>query len=130
MLPAPEGEHRATDVALARLQHWLSFGPAIATDGPHAGAVAGRIAADGRPEYAYPEIAGYFLTWLAFLARTGSLREPARRLAPAIGAWHAQWLDTDADTRVRLRSGDEDDWRNRAVFLFDLAMLLRGVAQA
>ena len=90
MLPASEGEHGATDVALARLQHWLSFGPAIVSDGPHAGAVAGRIAADGRPEYAYPEIAGYFLTWLAFLARTGSLQEPARRLAPAIGAWHAR----------------------------------------
>ena len=50
------------------IAEWLLRGPAQLTSGPHAGAVAGLIEAGQRPGYAYPEITGYYLQWLAWRA--------------------------------------------------------------
>jgi hypothetical protein len=113
------------------IAEWLLRGPAQVMSGPHAGAVAGVVDADGQASYAYPEITGYFLQWLAWRAsHRGSSPELVSRAAAA-QQWLAHWLEHHAPplTRVDLR-GVSDDWRNRAVFCFDLAMVLRGVASA
>ncbi|MEO8137238.1 MAG: hypothetical protein ABI831_25060, partial [Betaproteobacteria bacterium] len=53
----------STDAAIA---DWLLRGPAQARTGANAGGVAGCIAVSGSPLYVYPEIAGYYLQWLAW----------------------------------------------------------------
>ena len=102
--------------------------------GPHAGAVAGCVDADGRVRYVYPEITGYFLHWLAWqaAARTEAASgAELRRRAGAAQGWLVRWITADAPppTRIHLAPSDAD-WRNEAVFCFDIAMVLRGLAAA
>ena len=60
--------------------------------GPHAGAVAGCVSVSGAASYVYPEIAGYYLQWLAWRAlRFGHARELAEHAA-AVQRWLAHWL--------------------------------------
>jgi hypothetical protein len=98
--------------------------------GPHAGAIAGCISVSGTASYVYPEIAGYYLTWLAWRAtRDGHDPDDAAR-ARGVQRWLARWLALpNLPTRVHF-DGTSDDWRNRALFCFDLAMVLRGLAAA
>lgn len=99
-------------------------------EGPHAGAIAGCVSVSGTPSYVYPEIAGYYLTWLAWRAtRFGHDGEDAER-ARAVQRWLAMWLAMPTlPTRVHF-DGTSGDWRNGATFCFDLAMVLRGLAAA
>lgn len=111
--------------AAARLRHWLLHGPAQQRDGAHAGGVAGTLDAAGRAQYVYPEITGYYLHWLAEAAP----HEPRAREAAQLALdWSAREF---AAGRVPPTRGYFDasvqDWRNDAVFFFDLAMLLRGI---
>jgi len=109
---------------------WLLDGPAQVSAGPHAGAVAGRVDLAGNAAYVYPEIAGYYLQWLAWRARTGV---DAARLAERAGGvqrWLGVWLADRRPPRTRIHFDEETDWRNSAVFCFDLAMVLRGLASA
>src|SRR5487761_82549 len=51
-----------------QIEEWL-LSPAIqVASGPHAGAIAGWVEADGSPSFAYGEITGYWLTWISGLA--------------------------------------------------------------
>src|SRR5512142_3046463 len=99
-------------------------------EGPHAGAVAGCVSVSGTPSYVYPEIAGYYLTWLAWRAsRFGHDSEDAER-ARGVQRWLAKWLAMpNLPTRVHF-DGKSGDWRNGAIFCVDLAMVLRGLAAA
>ena len=98
--------------------------------GPHAGAIAGCVSVSGAPSYVYPEIAGYYLTWLAWrAARSGHDSDDGER-ARAVQRWLAQWLAMPSlPTRVHF-DGTSGDWRNDALFCFDIAMVLRGLAAA
>jgi len=98
--------------------------------GPHAGAIAGCISVSGAASYVYPEIAGYYLQWLAWRARRyGHSAELAERAA-GVQRWLVRWLAMPGlPTRVHL-DGTSDDWRNRASFVFDVAMVLRGLGAA
>ena len=112
------------------IAQWLLTGPAQVRAGTHSGGIAGCVAPDGSAKYVYPEIAGYYLQWLSWRARFGNSPALADRAA-AVQAWLSVWLAA-ADpplTRVHLSETD-DDWRNHAVFCFDLAMVLRGLAAA
>jgi hypothetical protein len=113
------------------IANWLLAGPAQMRAGTQVGGVAGCVSACGSVNYVYPEIAGYYLQWLTWRAqRFGNSPALADRAA-AVQSWLAVWLAA-ADpplTRVHLRDAG-DDWRNRAVFCFDLAMVLRGLAAA
>ena len=102
-------------------------------EGAQQGGVAGWLDPDGRPEFVYPEIAGYYLTALAWLA-SGAASSPQHvALARVRAQKTAQWIGdlmssfTAPPTRLYL-SGAPSDWRNDAVFSFDLAMAARGVA--
>ena len=109
------------------LATWLR-NVAQCTNGPHAGAVAGCISVSGTASYVYPEIAGYYLTWLAWRAsRFGPDPDDGER-ARGVQRWLAKWVAMPGlPTRVHF-DGTSDDWRNRALFCFDLAMVLRGLA--
>ncbi|MFD9793381.1 hypothetical protein ACFWXK_20810 [Streptomyces sp. NPDC059070] len=113
----------------AVLESWLLDRPQLRT-GPHAGGVLGGTGDDTATAYAYPEITGYYLTWLAFLETTrdapdtGAVEE---RRAAAV-AWLAEQLAAPGGPRTRsfLGAGDGADWRNSALFSFDLGMVYRG----
>jgi hypothetical protein len=99
--------------------------------GAHAGGVAGCVSTCGSAKYVYPEIAGYYLQWLTWRAqRFGKFTctRRRRRRGTAVACRLAFGRRPAADA-VHLRGAD-NDWRNRAVFCFDLAMVLRGLAAA
>ena len=109
---------------------WLLDGPAQIGAGRHAGAVAGRIDLAGNAAYVYPEIAGYYLQWLAWRASTGVDAKRLAAKAAGVQRWLAVWLADRQPPRTRVHFDGESDWRNDAVFCFDLAMVLRGLASA
>lgn len=113
------------------IAEWLLRGPAQMRDGAHIGGVAGCVSACGSANYVYPEIAGYYLQWLTWRAQRFGNSPALADGAAAVQSWLAVWLSAANPplTRVHLRDAD-DDWRNRAVFCFDLAMVLRGLAAA
>ena len=122
--PSVPGARRA-------ISSWLLDGPALVRDGPHAGAVAGVVGTSGTVAYVYPEIAGYYLQWLAWRARDGQDRERLSARAAAVQHWLRVWLADATPPRTRiLFAAIGDDWRNGAVFCFDLAMVLRGLASS
>ncbi len=109
---------------------WLLEGPAQLRDGAHAGAIAGTLH-DGRATYVYPEIAGYYLQWLAWRARTFGGTPALATRAHRVQDWLGAWLAADATPRTRIYlDAATDDWRNGALFFFDVAMVARGLAAA
>jgi hypothetical protein len=112
-----------------RIEAWLlGDGPQVAA-GRHAGAIAGWLNDDGTPAFLYPEITGYFLTWLSFVAavRPERRREAAERAACAV-AWLAHLHENGDPPATRLAG--HRDWRSTTVFSFDVAMVLRGLGCA
>jgi hypothetical protein len=130
-LPHMGGPIGAEARAEGSIADWLLHGPAQLRSGPHAGAVAGTVTAAGAAAYVYPEIAGYYLQWLAWRAqRHGGLGD-LRESAAAVQRWLNVWLAASDPPPTRLYlDGTTDDWRNRAVFFFDIAMVLRGLGSA
>src|SRR5438093_555477 len=116
----------------SRIESWLLDSCIQIPDGPQRGGVAGWLDWLGKPAFVYPEITGYYLTWLAFLkiASPDQLDRIRSRAGAALG-WLASWLESDRlpPTRIYLLP-ETEDWRNRVTFSFDLAMLWRGVRAA
>jgi hypothetical protein len=119
----------ARAAARTRIAAWLLHGPAQLRAGAHAGAVGGVVHA-GAVTYAYPEITGYFLQWLAWRVHMGHASTALRDRAQAAQAWLARWAaDPAPPARVHL-GPHAPDWRTQSSFAFDLAMVLRGLASA
>lgn len=124
--------------ASTRLREWLIGGAVQASSGPNDGAVAGSLDRENRAHYFYPEIVGYYLHWLA--EANGSIGHAAAQPAQRAANWSTRVLANDRLPATRIFQGKEstsansvgnsDDWRNRAVFFFDLSMLLRGLVAA
>jgi hypothetical protein len=96
------------------LRRWLASGRAQASDGAFC---AWRDADKGDLAFAYPEITGYALTWLAGRAHPTPAEQEAGRHACA-------WLVS------RLERGNwsaRDGWDDDAVYVFDLAMIATGL---
>jgi hypothetical protein len=111
------------------LAAWL-LNVAQSRSGPHAGAVAGCVSISGAPSYVYPEIAGYYLSWLAWRARQDGPTPALAEHAASAQRWLERWLAMPGPpTRVHL-DGTCEDWRNHARFTFDIAMVLRGLGAA
>jgi len=111
----------------AALRHWL-LSRVVTEHQSQRGAVIGSFDPDGRARYAYPEIAGYYLSWLASLEESDAAPKMLRTRASAITQWLSHWLANGHPTRCAMRP--EPDWRNDGLFAFDLAMLLRGLTAA
>ena len=125
----PHSIAQAGAVAAARLREWLLSGAVqLSGNDPESGGVAGALEADGRPRYVYAEITGYYLSWLADVATIAppdQVRERARLATE--WSWRAFGVEGRMpQTRIYLDAA-EPDWRNDAVFFFDLSMLLRGL---
>ena len=95
----------------------------------HRGMV-GTISREGNlPEYIYGEITGYYLSFCSYVCK----RRPTeiQRLSP-IMASHVNWLVNSAKsgfiTRCPMHAAE--DWRNSAIFPFDVSMIIRGVTDA
>jgi hypothetical protein len=114
---------RRSDLLQARdrIGGWLCEAPLRRAPNLELGGVAGRLLASGEAEFHYGEIAGYWLSWAALYA-------PNWNLMTAVVNWlDRQWSGPyPAATRIGVRS----DWRNQGVFSFDLAMIVRGLADA
>ena len=127
--PALATPPAARSVVASPLAAWL-LKVAQCKNGPHAGAIAGCVSISGAPSYVYPEIAGYYLSWLAWRARQDGPSPELAQHAAAAQRWLARWLAMPGPpTRVHL-DGTCEDWRNHARFTFDLAMVLRGLGAA
>jgi hypothetical protein len=115
----------------AALSSWLLGDRVQIAGGTHAGAVAGWVDRKGRASYAYPEVTGYYLQWLAWHAACHGATTDTRRRAGAAHRWLLEWAfgARTPPTRVYLQPTTHD-WRNSALFFFDLAMVLRGLASA
>jgi hypothetical protein len=119
--------------AVGRIENWLLHSRAQLDTGPHRGGVAGWLDRHGQPEFVYPEITGYYLTAMAWLSSGASsspeLAAVAARRAQRAAGWIAMLVEREAVPSTRLYLSDHPpDWRNGAVFSFDLAMAARGVA--
>jgi hypothetical protein len=122
---------RRYDEAIGNLADWLLEGPVQVTTGADRGGVVGWLEGDRTSAFVYPEICGYYLTWLAWVAE----REPARAArARSRAATVLSWLERhecDHDGFMTRIAGEPSvDGRNRAEFSFDLGMIVRGVAAA
>jgi|CXWL01.1.fsa_nt_gi hypothetical protein len=118
--------------AAAALREWLIAGPAQLKSGPEAGAVAGTIDASGHADYAYGEITGYYLHWLAspHLRRVVPEFQLIAKANSAIAWCERRFTRPEAvPTRIALHDANAD-WRNDATFCFDLAMLVGGIVVA
>jgi len=109
--PARPDELAAT---AAGLRAWLTSG---AAQGPTGAFAAWVDVGARRRAYAYPEITGYALTWLAGL-ETLTARERAA------GERAARWLAARVEAG---RLAARDGWDGDAVYVFDLGMIATGL---
>ena len=113
--------------AASRIEEWLLTAPIQSTAPPFPGGVTAWLEADDTIGFTYGEITGYWLTWLSGL---GTARERVDRTAAAVAFLDATWSGAEPPaTRLYVHPG-APDWRNRAVFSFDMAMIVRGLAHA
>jgi hypothetical protein len=107
---------------------WLLHSNARIRTGAHAGGVAGWLDENDDPEFVYPEITGYYLSWIAFVvALSPDLESDARDAAVAAVNWVDRITSRSDPPATRYYFDDREDWRNNATFTFDLAMLCRGL---
>ncbi|MFZ9584103.1 MAG: hypothetical protein ACO280_04000 [Pseudohongiellaceae bacterium] len=110
-----------------RLQGYL-LGPRVQlASGGEAGGVVGSAEPGGAPDYVYGEITGYFLHWIA--SATADV-EQRRHATQAAADWLQHYLAEQPWPATRRYLGPAPaDWRNQALFAFDLAMVAGGVAR-
>jgi hypothetical protein len=115
----PTGSSVLVDIpALAAgLRKWIVEGPCRGTDGAYHAWVD---ESDGSVAYAYPEITGYALTWLASHAEPSA---EERRSAEAAGDW---LIGRFASGDWSARTGMDDG----ASLVFDLGMIATGLLTA
>lgn len=118
---------------VVRVEDWLLHSGVALAEGDHRGGVAGWLDDQGKPEFVYLEIVGYYLTTMAWLA-SGAASSPAnaetaRQRAVDAAAWIERVLDGPELPPTRWYLEPRADWRNEAVFTFDLAMAARGLGQ-
>jgi hypothetical protein len=117
-----------------RIERWLLTSPVQIPEGKHAGSIVGWLDGQGRPAFVYLEITGYYLTTTAWMLAGGARSPESLPLARSRGRCALDWLRRDLAagqlpaTRIHLAEGGQPDWRNDAVFTFDLAMAIRGVS--
>ncbi len=86
----------------------------------------------GAVPYSYGEATGYLLTWLRFRQAVSAPEDGLQpRMRSAFEWLSLRWVDTQIPFTRCYRNGHQfEDWRNRFLFSFDLAMMLRGAYAA
>lgn len=119
-----------TSVA-ASIANWLLTSNIVVRAGPHKGAVAGWLTERGDPSFAYPEITGYYLSWLASSPDVDGPCDILSALAAEGISWFTRIANGDLPLLTRYHeSSQKADWRNQAVFTFDLSMAARGISDS
>jgi hypothetical protein len=112
---------------IALFDRWLA-NSAVFSDG----AIAGSIDESGCALYTYPEISGYYLSYLAYRFRSdGACEYLVEKAQKILGCQEKMWSEPSPPvTRLYLNEvlQSQADWRNQGLFIFDIAMLARGVA--
>jgi len=112
---------------IVTLDNWLTS-PLVFSDG----AIAGSIDESGRALYTYPEISGYYLSYLASrISLDGVDKNLVEKAQKILGYQQQLWSGSSPPaTRLYLDPllQSQVDWRNQGLFIFDIAMLARGVA--
>lgn len=117
----------------AAIEQWL-LSDEVVLRGPAgmAGGIINYREADGHWDGVYPEICGYYLQFAAHAAAAGAHGTRHREVAAQVIAF----LDAKGKTAAphtlyrRLAELGAADWRNRCLFSFDLAIILRGLDAA
>lgn len=131
-MTAPSTE--ALETATRGIEHWLLESAIQIVDGDQCGGIAGWLDQDGHPEFVYLEIAGYYLMTMTWLAEEAATSAESAALAIERGRHTARWMREATaggampPTRLHL-TPDRVEWRNLAIFSFDLAMAARGAAR-
>jgi hypothetical protein len=122
-------KYETCPLLIGQIENWLLNSPVRVRQGPYRGGVAGWLNEEGLPEFLYPEVAGYYLTWLSSLGPSSG--EHVGNCARQVISWAAEQFHGDELPATRLHmKGEAEEWRNCGTFSFDLAMLLRGAATA
>lgn len=81
------------------------------------------------PEYVYGEITGYFLSFCSDVCKSRPYMQ--EQLLPIMNS-HVKWLKQIAENGyiTRCMLNGQTDWRNSAIFPFDVAMIIRGLRDA
>ena len=107
------------------LTQWLLSDDVQMRTGPETGGVLGWFEESSPKRFLYPEVTGYYLTFLAFLGQQGRRRDAFQQYAQLA----ADWLDrrcageTPASARAYMHGDESSDWRCGFSFSFDLAMI-------
>jgi hypothetical protein len=104
-----------------RIADWLCEAPLRHAPDLEFGGVAGRLSASGDVEFHYGEVAGYWLSWAALYVPNSN------RMTAVVNWLDRQW---SGPYPAATRAGAHSDWRNQGVSSFDLAMIVRGLADA
>jgi hypothetical protein len=119
-----------TSVA-ASIASWLLTSNIVVRAGPHKGAIAGWLTERGDASFAYPEITGYYLSWLASSAEVAGVSDALSASAADAINWFTRIAHGDLPLLTRYHESSQiDDWRNHAVFTFDLSMAARGISDS
>jgi len=123
--------------AVARMTGWLLSAPVLRSSAWGGSGVVNWLIPGAPPgrdyDGLYPEIGGYYLQFLAVAAseshRPGSI-EPsiARETAARVVAWLDKCGPDGDPPTLQHRDMTQSDWRNKCLFVFDLAMIVRGLA--
>jgi len=114
------------------VENWLLASNVQIDTGADKGAIAGWLNHEHKPEFAYMELTGYYLTCMAFvISKSIDLRSKAiARGQKAVDWLHRCVIEREEipPTRKYVDCRNQEDWRNAAVFSFDIAMVLRGLS--
>jgi hypothetical protein len=115
-------------VWIERIQNWLTTSPIQVMSNSDEGGIVSWLDGTGQPSAVYGEITGYYLTYAHFVSIHGGVNEKSAMRAGWARNWlRSIWQISVPLTRYYVNPG-VDDWRNRAIFSFDLAMMLRGLS--
>lgn len=118
---------------LTNIKEWLLNSQIQIQEGEEEGGVSGWLNEKHEQEYVYFEITGYYLTFLAFLLKIERIPREHRLIqckAKKAIKWIGKMISDSEfpETRKYMIARPIQDWRNYAVFSFDMAMVIKGIS--
>jgi len=125
------GKAEADEIS-AQLTEWLLSGDVQVRSGQESGAVFGWFDQAAPRRFLYPEVTGYYLAFLAYLAHPREALDGLQVHAQQAVDWLGRQCSSDEPppARIYLDGDASADWRSSYSFSFDLAMMWRGMAMS
>lgn len=116
---------------MVRVRNWLLNAPIQVENGDHCGGICGWLDKSDQMAFVYGEITGYYLVCLAYMEKISGRNPDINRKMKSAAGWICRLNCCPAPPLTRFHFKQKHpDWRNRFVFSFDLAMMLRGLSMA